>query len=437
MTLNDKLIENIDNKFKKFAKWVFPLKAVVINVRDPKSYLKQTKTAKNIGYSDLRSANLSSVGYVHFQLKETTIPKEAEHVNGGRCLEVACGISFCDPEDYFKDYNPTRGKQIAKDYTRFKNGKVYDNDKEIPTKQVSVDCEYSFINYEKKLGNWIFRNDNVLLANPHGYMPDFREFGDMFHRVYDKIIVTYNFSMRESQLLTREYIGTGDGFEYIPHDNAAFIWQVKYYLNNLIGRYISTKYKDTALAYKQDMIALSNKMEACIVKTSQIKIKNNTVIIPLEVCVEKFESLTRAGRTRHSMLSADSTIIGYMAVRFENDKWYCGASYCNPEDLSRFSSKHGRKLAYARMMERFENNEPGVLPWIIDRMNFHDFSNLPNFYMYEENGKTKAIHYRSTVNENMWKYHIDVLARRTNVTQTTVDDFLVAAGITREECCCE
>lgn len=404
MISNNSHIELIESKFKKYKKWIFPIKGVVVKTCE--NYRKGKKIRDNLTTAPIVSAILNSVGYCHFKLEERP----------NKELAVAVGISFIHPDE-FSQNDPKLGKEIAVANTKFLDDP--DRDKNV----TQLYREYTWKGTEFHGGDdW----DTAINFGP---------LSSYIGGVYDKVSITYNFGMRYDFFTKKRHI-CGNKYGFGMYYDRPIIYQVQLYLLRTIGRYISLKYKNYSEQYC--LIKRQNDEDMCVKKESfhYYKIKNNTVIVPMDFRVHIFTGKTKAGRLGYCCEDDDIKTIGYIAIRMENNKWYCGVSYCAPEDLERFNHKHGRKLAYARMMERYEQNTRGVLPWILDRINFHHGSNLPNYYECKENGRTKAIVYDYWRNKDEVEEAVKFLANKTSTNKEVVEDFFYVTGCgqIKEEC---
>lgn len=411
MISNNDHIELIESKFKKYKKWIFPIKALV--VKPFENYRKSKVIRDNRSKSPITSAILNAVGYCHFKLEERP----------NKELAVAIGISFIRPNEFSKN-DPKLGKEIAVAYTKFLND---------PERDKSITQLYREFTWNDTKIHDTAAFDTELSFNT---AVNFGHLGDYIGGVYNKVSVTYNLGMHYDCFVTGSHI-CGNKYAYAMYYDRPIIYQVHLYLLNIIGRYISLKYKDYSEQYC--LTKRQNDEEEYVKADNPCgpKIKNNTVIIPMDFRVHILTGKTRAGRLGYCCEEDIHRTIGYIAIRMENNKWYCGVSYCAPEDLERFNHKHGRKLAYARMMERYEQNAQGVLPWILDRINFHHGSNLPNYYECKKNGRTKAIVYDYWRNKYEVEDAVNFLASKTGTNNEVVEDFLYVTGcgqITAEEC---
>lgn len=419
--VDDDCLERLQSGMEPYSKRIFPIKAFVMKAK--KITDKDRENIHRVLFSQFpHSAVLNTVGYCHHKIED----------NDGH-LRIGIGVSFCPPEEYDQiDYEV--GKQIAIDNTTCYGWAVPAGETE------SNDARHcNTITMEFKNGDWIMTSksdERRYSPSPAFYIQP------CYSKLFKSVTLVMSYNVAPKKLLQEVFESkVGSKYCYVMWNHTTVAGQISAYTRNLLDRYVSSKYKDFVEAYAEAIKDREEEVKAIERNDAHepdIKIKNNTVIMPIMMNIEKYYpknrvSASKVGSCKRFVRHA----VGYIALRVEGKRWYIGASYCNPEDYSNFSHKHGRKLAYRRMMEYYEKKESGVVPSLITRLFSKNMAGVPNYhYSITEDGKFSAIWYQEVLNYDFYRY-INALIDSGTVPRDTIVDMSTKTNLFGTAFCCE
>lgn len=414
-------LESLQSGMKPYSKSIFPIKAFVMKAK--KLTDKDRENIHRVLFSQHpHSAVLNTVGYCHHKIED----------NDGH-LRIGIGVSFCPPEEY-DQIDHEMGKQIAIDNTTCHGWAVPEG-----TAEINDPRHCNTVTLEFKDSDWIITSKpdcEEVSPSPSFYIQP------CYKKLFKSVTLVLSYNIAPKKLLQEVFESKiGSKYCYVMWNQSSVLNQIRAYTRNLLDRYVSSKYKDFVEAYAEAIKDREEEVYAirhCDARESDIKIKNNTVIMPIMVNIEKYYPKNRISASKVGACKIfERRAVGYIALRVEGKRWYIGASYCNPEDYPNFSHKHGRKLAYRRMMEYYEKNESGVVPSLITRIFSKNMVGIPNYhYSITEDGKFSAISYQEVAHFEVYGY-INALIESGTATKDTIADMSTKTNLFGTSFCCE
>ena len=358
-------------------KRTFPLKAMVFRRND--AFVRST-LHRNI---------LPAVGYVHFHFWDL----ESDNMHS---LNINIGISFCDPNEYL-EADSNHGKEMAKTIEYRPHNCISNDFKFVEDKEVFQPMEDYF-------------NDEEILKHP--YKGNFDTFFRLplftqraIARHFEKVTMFLNFNMREENFSACKIRGKEVAYLF----ERTILDQIECYFNRAMQSYLHKRFKDDFEPTKSSEILLERRNHRIFgPMTPAPKIKNGCIILPIKsnIYFRDFKKYSRGNAPEIKRKNCVS--IGFIAVKVENDDFYIGTSYCNPADASEYKPKFGKRLAYKRMMERYEKKEKNQMSCLDKRIILQ--KNLDIFYFNADN--LTAVEY---LHPNPLMMHFDYI--RENLTE--------------------
>ncbi len=338
------------NASKFTPKRIFPIKAKVIrkNAMTPPTDFYERKAERTL-FRDTAPA----VGYVHFKFNDM------ETQEGKKCLNISIGVSFCHPND-FKRFHSEYGKRLAKTIEYNPHACLAHNFEYVEEQRVFRPMMVSSLTTDNK---------------DECYKKKFERFFDLrcniqkpIARHFEQVTVLLNFNILQKNFTTFKVRGR----------------EVKYFFERFmidqIGDYLEIALKSYLhKRFEEEFVESVNKSDfwdytahhpywGINPYTPKPRIKDGCIILSTKTNMV-FRDYTEYSRGKAPKYKIRKNVnVGYVAIKVEGDDFYIGTSYCNPADAKKFKTKFGKRLAFKRMMERYEKGEKNKITCLDKRV---------------------------------------------------------------------